>query len=402
MKNVFFWLSAVCLTCSGCTTPTKPSDTRVGIATPVTSKVGGACDGCELMFTGIPDSIGAVSKSKGSGAAAISLTLTGTIFEADGKTPASGVILYYWHTDETGVYASREDSDPQAKAHGYLRGWIKTDSTGHYIIHTIRPAPYVNDVIPAHIHLLVKEPAIADPYYMDLYFDDDPLLIPHYKKYKAENRGGSERLRVLNTGNGQLAIHNIVLGLHIPNYPHSKLQQNNSGLHIGEDQPSFMPFHAWGPDKGSKACPVCKYGRFHGILLFTGAQTNWEDVKKWLVFLEAESSKRKDKLKVYFVYGNEMDYAPEKRRNELEMLGRELKLSYVALTFVPSFNDTASEINLSRINPEVQNTLLIYRHRVIIDKYVNIAAGAENFERISKLLDDTAGSYFNLREPEFD
>jgi protocatechuate 3,4-dioxygenase beta subunit len=401
-RTVFFCMLAAILSGVGCTSSTLSSHEKAITENSAAVIVGGGCDGCELMFTGLPDSIGSISYTAGAGENAIPLVITGTVYKNDGKTPASDVLIYYWHTDETGVYANHAKPDERAKAHGYLRGWIKTDSTGHYTIHTIRPAPYANDVIPAHIHLSVKEPEISNPYYMDWYFDDDPLLIAHYKKYKAQNRGGSERLRILLTDSGQLAVHDIVLGLNIPNYPQSPAKQPDSGLHIGEDQPSFMPYHAFGPDKGSRACPVCRYGRFHGILLFTGSQTDWSDVKKWLVFLEAESRKRKELLKVYFVYGNEQDYSYVQRMRELEALGQELKLTQVALTFVPSFADETSEIKTSRINPDAENTFVFFRHRVIIDKYVNFSATPENFERVKQILDDTSGAYFGLREPEFD
>lgn len=401
-RTVFFYMLAACVSGAGCTSSTRSKHEIADSGNSTEVRVGGGCEGCELMFTGMPARIGPVSYSEGAGQNTTPLVITGTVFKNDGKTPAPGVIIYFWHTNQTGVYANRAGLDPRVKAHGYIRGWIQTDSTGHYAIHTIRPAPYANDVIPAHIHLSVKEPGIPNPYYMDWYFDDDTLLPAHYKKYKAENRGGSERLRILLTDTGQLVVHDIVLGLNIPNYPESQTKQPDSGLHIGEDQPSFMPYHAFGPDKGSRACPVCRYGRFHGVLLFTGSQTNWDDVKKWLVFLEAESRKRKELLKVYFVYGNEKDYSHAQRVRELENLGQELKLTQVALTFVPSFTDATSEINLSRINPDVQNTFIVFRHRVIIDKYVNFSASAENFERVQQILDDTSGAYFGLREPEFD
>ena len=53
---------------------------------------------------------------------------------------------------------------------------------GKYTIRTIRPSPYPNDILPAHIHLSIKEPDVAHEYYTDeINFDDDKLLIPHFK-----------------------------------------------------------------------------------------------------------------------------------------------------------------------------------------------------------------------------
>src|SRR5690606_32888330 len=117
-----------------------------------------------------------------------------------------------------------------------------TDINGKYTIRTIRPAPYPNDVIPAHIHLSIKEPDIDNEYYTDeINFDDDKFLIPHFKKYPQENRGGSGVVRVLLKDSLQIAEHDIVLGLNILNYPKRTKFSIRSGLNIGEDQPSFIP-----------------------------------------------------------------------------------------------------------------------------------------------------------------
>jgi protocatechuate 3,4-dioxygenase beta subunit len=202
-------------------------------------------------------------------------------------------------------------------------------------------------------------------------------------------------------GNIQVAEHDIVLGLNIPNYP-KKINENKSGLNIGEDQPSFTPFHAWGPDKGTRTCPVCKYGRYHGIVYFVGNNPDWVDIKKWLTFLEQESITRNKYLKAYFVYGNDNKYNPSARRKELEQLGSELNLHNIALTFVPSFSDAESEVNLNKVNSTVDNTFIIYRHRSIIDKFVDLKAESENFKLISSTLDKTKGDYFELSEPRHD
>ena len=160
-----------------------------------------------------------------------------------------------------------------------------------------------------------------------------------------------------------------------------------------------MPFHAWGPDKGTKTCPVCKYGRYHGIIYFVGNHTNWDHIRKWLSFLEKVSVSRNKYLKVYFVYGNENDYQKETIIGALERLGKELNIENMALTFVPSLNDKESEVYLNRINPEVENTIIIYRQRTIIDKFINLNPSEYNFNRINSALDRTQSIYFDLSEP---
>lgn len=399
MKTLILWANLLLVqvyfvSCNGQITNNAPPQKESEL-------VGGGCDGCELMYIGMPEQLSSVDTSLGWYEKGQKLIITGTVFHLDGKTPAKDVILYYWQTDNNGLYIGNPNMDNRAKAHGRIRGWVQTTSEGKYSIHTIRLAPYPNDKLPAHIHLSVKEPDIANEYYTeDIHFDDDKLLLPHLKKYPQQNRGGSGIVRVLLQDSLQIAEHDIVLGLNIPNYPKKLTYALESGLSIGEDQPSFIPFHAYGPDKGTQTCPVCKYGRFHGIIYFVGNYLNWVEIKSWLLFLEKESETRKKYLKVYFVYGNEENYTRENRQKQLEELGRELNLKSTALTFVPSFFDPKTEAHLNKINPAVENTFIIYKHRSIVDKYVNIKPTPENFNLLSNALDQTKGDYFDLTEPK--
>lgn len=360
--------------------------------------VGGGCDGCEIMFVGMPNVIDAVDTSAAWKEEGQKLLVTGTVFKLDGKTPAPDVIIYYWQTDNNGYYAPKPGMEDEAKRHGYIRGWVKTDANGKYSIYTIKPAPYPNEDMPAHIHTSIKEPNIDNEYYIDEFVFDDDQLLTTEKRKALENRGGSGILRVLESGDFQIAEHNIILGLNIPNYPNSKMVEKVSGLDIGEDNPSFIPFHAWGPDKGTRTCPVCKYGRYHGIVYFVGNKPNWDEIRKWLAFLEQESISRRKYLKAYFVYGNEKNYSPDNRQKELEKIGSELKLKNIALTYVPALSDTTTEVNLNKINPEVENTFVIYRHRTIIDKYIDLKPTVENFSSIKATLDKTKSAYFDLKE----
>lgn len=182
--------------------------------------VGGGCDGCELMYIGMPEEIHSIDTSSGWYEKGQKLIVSGTVFQLDGKTPAKDVIIYYWQTDNNGYYSPEPGMDERTKRHGHIRGWVKTDENGKYTIKTIRPAPYPNDVLPAHIHLSVKEPDVKNEYYTDeINFDGDKLLIPHFKKYPPENRGGSGVVKIIIKDSLQLASHNIILGLNIPDYP---------------------------------------------------------------------------------------------------------------------------------------------------------------------------------------
>ena len=114
--------------------------------------------------------------------------MRGVIYLSDGKTPAPEVILYVYHTDARGNY-SPAPGQAHGLRHGHLRGWMKTDRQGRYRFRTIRPAPYPNGRIPAHIHPIVKEPR-RNEYYIDEYvFGDDPLVTGK-ERGRMEDRGG--------------------------------------------------------------------------------------------------------------------------------------------------------------------------------------------------------------------
>ncbi len=364
--------------------------------------VGGGCDGCELMYEGMPAFIDAIDTSAGWFGPGQQLLITGFVYQKDGITAAPGVIIYYWQTDYKGYYSPGPNLPNNAKRHGHIRGWVRTDIDGRYTICTSRPAPYPGEKIPAHIHLAIKEPGIANEYYIDDWvFDDDPLLTKEIR-IKSENRGGSGVITVLELGQRLVAEHNIVLGLHIPGYPDNEVPSVVSGLEIGEGSPSFIPFHAWGPDKGSRACPVCKYGRHQGVLYFVGMHPDWPDIKKWLLFLESETVKRGHRLKVYFVYGNEKNYSPANRYKELETIGRELGLKNCALTFVPSLNDQQSEVALNRVDTGMENTFILYRQRIITGKFINLKATATSFDSITTALNRAGSQYSPLNELKHD
>lgn len=400
MKN-FTFCSTVLIVCSflaccnGQESQTAPTGSK--------RIVGGGCDGCELMYIGMPKEISSTDTSAGWNESGQKLIITGTVFQLNGRTPAPDVIIYYWQTDNNGYYSPTAGMEEQAKRHGHIRGWVKTDENGKYTIKTIRPAPYPNESIPGHIHLSIKEPNIVNEYYTDeICFDDDKLLIQHFKKYPQENRGGSGVVRVVVKDTFQIAEHDIILGLNIPNYPTKPTPGKNSGLSIGEDQPSFIPYHAYGPDKGTQTCPVCKYGRYHGIIYFVGNKPDWSEIKEWLKFLEQESVQRQKYLKAYFVLGNDEDFRKESRQKELEQIGKELNIKSVALTLVPSFDDTRTEAHLNKINPAVENTFIIYKHRSIVEKFIDLKPIGENFKMLTETLDKTKGQYFDLPEPKHD
>ena len=169
------------------------------------------------MYAGMPEKLFPADTSagwiEGEGQ---KLIITGTVYKKNGTTPAKDVILYYYHTDNSGKYTPR--GDQPARRHGYLRGWVKTDSRGRYTIHTIRPMHYPNETFAAHVHIILKEPDYNEYYLDEWVFDDDKFLTTAVRN-RYEKRGGNGIMHAEKKDGIWKVEQNITCGLNIPNYP---------------------------------------------------------------------------------------------------------------------------------------------------------------------------------------
>jgi protocatechuate 3,4-dioxygenase beta subunit len=181
-------------------------------------QVGGPCEGCEAVFEYGSRTLSPTCTLPDYNSPGPRLEVTGTIFQRDGKTPAEGVILYIYHTDQKGQYPTTGREEGWGKRHGYLRGWIKTDKSGRYTIFTLKPAPYPGREAPAHIHATLKEPSLNAYWIDEFLFDDDPLLTP--KERSIQRKRGGNGIHSPVQSNGRLILkRDIILGLNIPDYP---------------------------------------------------------------------------------------------------------------------------------------------------------------------------------------
>ena len=179
--------------------------------------LGGPCEGCEAIYEYGDQFLDALDTLPAFAENEPRLKITGTVFQADAKTPAPNVILYIYHTNRKGIYETRGDEQGWAKRHGYIRGWIKTDASGRYSFYTFRPASYPNGREPQHIHITVKEPGKKEYYLDDFLFTDDPYLTSEIKNNRT-NRGGSGIVTPKAEGDLFLVRRDIVLGRNIPHY----------------------------------------------------------------------------------------------------------------------------------------------------------------------------------------
>lgn len=146
------------------------------------------CEGCEALGERDPETLAAErSLPEMPGEA---MRLQGVVYHSDGITPAAGVVIYAHHTNADGLYADGGNESVWSRSHGRLRGWVRTAADGRYTFRSIKPAPYPGADIPAHVHLMVGEPA-RRPYYIDdVVFAGEAFVDERYLA-RQQNRGGS-------------------------------------------------------------------------------------------------------------------------------------------------------------------------------------------------------------------
>ena len=172
------------------------------------------CEGCEGAFERDAQTLDWQSTMAPAGEPGEPMRIEGRVTQADGQTPAEGVVVYAYQTNAEGLYANGSAETEWSRRHGRLRAWVKTDADGRYGFDTIKPAPYPNRTMPAHVHLTIAEPGRRAYYIDDIVFDGEFGVTPAYRRNQ-ELRGGSGILQLQRTDEGLwLARRNIVLERH--------------------------------------------------------------------------------------------------------------------------------------------------------------------------------------------
>lgn len=180
--------------------------------------VGAPCEGCEAILEVDKRELKATDTLSLFHTSSKPLKISGTIYQADGKTPAAGVILYVYHTDEGGVYPSEGNEKDWSRRHGHIRAWLKTDQSGRYTFYTGQPASYPGREVAAHIHPTLLEPNGKYYYVEDYYFAGDPYLTKREMAPKAPRGGTNGVLQLKKEGNLWVGKRDFILGKNVPDY----------------------------------------------------------------------------------------------------------------------------------------------------------------------------------------
>jgi protocatechuate 3,4-dioxygenase beta subunit len=120
------------------------------------------------------------------------ILISGTIYQADGKTVAPNTLIYLYHTDVYGIYG-REGQH----RHGRYRGWMLTDSRGRYEFESILPASYPNSTIAKHIHMTLTTLDKKEESVDSILFEGDRFLTARDREI---NRGGFDPVLKMTKG----------------------------------------------------------------------------------------------------------------------------------------------------------------------------------------------------------
>lgn len=113
------------------------------------------------------------------------IEISGTVYAADGVTPAPNALIYLYHTDFEGYYGRGAG----VHRHGRYRGWMLTGKDGKYSFRTIKPAPYPENRFAAHIHMTVTTEKAREDWIDSILFEGDRLISPQERE-QAGRRGG--------------------------------------------------------------------------------------------------------------------------------------------------------------------------------------------------------------------
>jgi protocatechuate 3,4-dioxygenase, beta subunit len=113
------------------------------------------------------------------------LIVAGRVFGADGVTALAGASVYVYHTDVKGYYSPGTNDNRKPR----LRGYMRTDAQGRYEFSTIKPGPYPNSRIPAHIHYVVTAAGFSERIF-EIVFEGDPHLDDRVRREAANEWSG--------------------------------------------------------------------------------------------------------------------------------------------------------------------------------------------------------------------
>jgi hypothetical protein len=171
----------------------------------------------------------------------------------------------------------------------------------------------------------------------------------------------------------------LALGLPIALVSAAALGGLSSGPKKGAAVTAFEPYHVTGADAGTYTCPVCKYGLLPNVQVWVNRESDAkvEAIAKQLE--KAMDSHADQKLKAFVIFLKPAGTSDAAEKTHLATLAKAAGVKKVAFMFA---NPNDEFVKPYKINPDtsVHTTLLVTKHRVVIENLVNASAGDSRIE----------------------
>lgn len=149
-----------------------------------------------------------------------------------------------------------------------------------------------------------------------------------------------------------------------------------SGLEVGETVTPFHPTHFSGPDKGTDTCPPCKYGNRPAVMVWVNTDDT-ENITRLSRALSTGVNNNED-LKAFMIFMANCEMCVE----SFQQIGKETRYTNIGMAHVMK---TDAAVKNYKINTDssVKNTVLVYKNRQVVEKFVNFEATPENVQKLN-------------------
>lgn len=151
----------------------------------------------------------------------------------------------------------------------------------------------------------------------------------------------------------------------------------SSGLAVGEMVTPFHPTHVAGPDKGTSTCPPCKYGARPAVQVWV----NEDDMSNVIALATNLSDKVKASKHEFKAFIIKLECC-EGCAGHMTDMGGKLKNNNLGIATI-KVDDTAVKNYKINTSEEVKNTVIVYKDKKVVAKFVNLKADAKGLKELN-------------------
>jgi hypothetical protein len=163
---------------------------------------------------------------------------------------------------------------------------------------------------------------------------------------------------------------------------HSPDPNPRSGVEKGGMLSAFHPTHVTGSDKNTDTCPVCKYPSNPAVQVWINTDDD-KNVGAIASALEKDvRANRGEKMKAFVVFINPGRQASGEITRHLKAMAEQNKIENVSLVYLPGpDSEPVSEYKINT-DPNVKNTVFVYRNRKVDTKFINFVADSKGLSAL--------------------